>query len=301
MNIITIFCTVVIINYNYRTPRTHKMPYWIRRLCIDILPRILRMERPKKYEREDNIHVTEADRAKQTMMNYIQASRALSIASPMMMNNNSATTSNNHHEEELELKKRHTSKKRHHHHHHRHGKRHQPSSSTDEDDQDNPLSNKEVDLLLTKEAYEAAEDLSFIANHMRSACHYEEVGVQQHSKTKINHRTCLLSRFGMIGSTLPQWSIGFNCSSSSLSLPWERWRSSSTLRTFSVSSINMPFWKIGIQHLVPPVDQAFSERTRWTDLCFSISIQKAAVIDLDVLFSSVYCQCWSTPNICSLT
>ena len=183
MNIITIFCTVVIINYNYRTPRTHKMPYWIRRLCIDILPRILRMERPKKYEREDNIHVTEADRAKQTMMNYIQASRALSIASPMMMHNNSTTTSNmnsnHHHDEELELKKRHTVKKRHHHHHHRHNKRHQQSSSTDDEDQDNHLTSQEVDLLLTKEAYEAAEDLSFIANHMRSACHYEEVGVYE--------------------------------------------------------------------------------------------------------------------------
>jgi nicotinic acetylcholine receptor len=87
MNIITIFCTVVIINYNYRTPRTHKMPYWIRRLCIDILPRILRMERPKKYEKEDNVNITEADRAKQSMLNYLQASRALSIATPAMMNN----------------------------------------------------------------------------------------------------------------------------------------------------------------------------------------------------------------------
>jgi hypothetical protein len=33
----------------------------------------------------------------------------------------------------------------------------------------------QIDFLLTKEAYEAAEDLSFIANQMRSACHYEEV------------------------------------------------------------------------------------------------------------------------------
>lgn len=191
MNIITIFCTVVIINYNYRTPRTHKMPYWIRRLCIDLLPWILRMERPKKYERADNLQMSEADRAKQTMLNYMQASRALSIASPMMLNHNinnmnTTTTTNNllsnPLDPEFELKKRQTPKKKnHHHHHHHHRHRHlklqtnsNPSSSADDDEQQ-PLSNDEIDILLTKEAYEAAEDLSFIANHMRSACYYEEV------------------------------------------------------------------------------------------------------------------------------
>ncbi|CAF1163148.1 unnamed protein product [Adineta steineri] len=182
MNIITIFFTVVIINYNYRTSRTHKMPNWIKHLCIDILPRILRMERPKKYEKEDNIHVTEADRAKQTMLNYMQASRALSIASPpVTINNNSNNSTTNHYDQPLELKKRHSSKKKHqhhHHHHHRHSsKRHQQTmnQSSTTDDEENPLTPQDVDLLLTKEAYEAAEDLSFIANYMRSASHYEEV------------------------------------------------------------------------------------------------------------------------------
>jgi len=186
MNIITIFFTVVIINYNYRTPRTHKMPYWIRRLCIDILPRILRMERPKKYEREDDIHMTEADRAKQTMLSYMQASRALSIASPMVMPNNNNVTTENHLDQALELKKRHNKKKhRHHHHHHHHHHRQtkrmknqenpEQSSCSDDDDDENHATTQNVDLLITKEAYEAAEDLSFIANHMRSACHYEEI------------------------------------------------------------------------------------------------------------------------------
>ncbi|UJR26492.1 hypothetical protein I4U23_007819 [Adineta vaga] len=182
MNIITIFFTVVIINYNYRTSRTHKMPNWIKRLCIDILPQILRMERPKKYEKDDNIHVTEADRAKRTMLNYMQASRALSIASPTAMNNDNATNSNdnnttNHYDQPLELKKRHSSKKKHHHYRHS-SRRHQQSmnqSSTTTDDEEQQLTAEEVDLLLTKEAFEAAEDLSFIANHMRAACHYEEI------------------------------------------------------------------------------------------------------------------------------
>ncbi len=174
MNIITIFCTVVIINYNYRTPRTHKMPYWIRRLCIDILPRILRMERPKKYEKEDNDNITEADRAKQSMLNYLQASRALSIATPAMMsNNNYMKHAANHFDQQLELKNRNLSKKK----HRQSSKRQQHNSnqSSTTDDDDKHLTAEDVDLLLTKEAYEAAEDLSFIANHMRQACHYEEV------------------------------------------------------------------------------------------------------------------------------
>ncbi|CAF3716073.1 unnamed protein product [Rotaria socialis] len=186
MNIITIFFTVVIINYNYRTPRTHKMPNWIRRLCIDILPRILRMERPKKYEKDDSLGTSEADREKQTMLNYIQASRALSIASPIMMNHNDDKNVdvNNHQDEQLELKQRNITKNKHHHHHHHHhhsrhsSKRHHQQNmnqSSTTDDDDNNLTADELDLLLTKEAYEAAEDLSFIANHMRSACHYEGI------------------------------------------------------------------------------------------------------------------------------
>jgi nicotinic acetylcholine receptor len=201
MNITTIFFTVVTINYNYRTPRTHKMPNWIRRLCIDILPRILRMERPKKYEREDNINITEADRAKQTMLNYMQASRALSIASPVTMNNNNTNDTTNHYDQQLELRARHTSKKKHHHHHHHHHHQNRHSSkrqqsnenqSSTTDDEENPITTEELDILLTKEAYEAAEDLSFIANHMRTACRYEEVFFQKKRIEIISYNFCIL-------------------------------------------------------------------------------------------------------------
>jgi hypothetical protein len=43
-------------------------------------------------------------------------------------------------------------------------------SATTNNEEENPL-----DLVLTKEVYEAVEDLGFIANQMRSASHYEEV------------------------------------------------------------------------------------------------------------------------------
>ncbi|CAF3155384.1 unnamed protein product [Rotaria sp. Silwood2] len=127
MNIITIFCTVLIINYNYRTPRTNKMPYWMKRLFIDILPRVLRMERPHKYERENDDEMIEP-----TIVNSIRASRVISITTPIMNSQQSLTTTDN--------------------------------------DEENQL-----DFFLTKEVYEAVEDLSFIANQMRSASHYEEI------------------------------------------------------------------------------------------------------------------------------
>jgi len=129
MNIITIFCTVVIINYNYRTPRTSKMPYWMRRVFIDILPRILRMERPNKYEREKKVNHDENERTQLSTRNHLRTSCVLSIG----------------------------------------------SATNETSDQSVTTDNEEMDILLTKEVYEAAEDLSFIANQMRSACYYEEV------------------------------------------------------------------------------------------------------------------------------
>lgn len=46
MNILAILITVIIINRNYRTPRTHRMPSWVRVIFLNYLPRILFMERP---------------------------------------------------------------------------------------------------------------------------------------------------------------------------------------------------------------------------------------------------------------
>ena len=46
MNIITIVITVIIINWNFKTPRTHRMPSWIRSVFLNLLPRFLLMKRP---------------------------------------------------------------------------------------------------------------------------------------------------------------------------------------------------------------------------------------------------------------
>ena len=54
MNILTILNTVIIINFNHRTPRTHNMPKWIRIIFIEFLPKFLLMTRPKSHNFADN-------------------------------------------------------------------------------------------------------------------------------------------------------------------------------------------------------------------------------------------------------
>ena len=54
MNIFTIFITVIIINWNFRTPRTHRMPRWVRVIFLRYLPRILFMKRPSFAQRFAN-------------------------------------------------------------------------------------------------------------------------------------------------------------------------------------------------------------------------------------------------------
>merc|ERR1719412_1688871 len=48
MNTVSILVTVVIINWNFRGPRTHSMPNWIRVVFLKYLPIFLFMRRPKK-------------------------------------------------------------------------------------------------------------------------------------------------------------------------------------------------------------------------------------------------------------
>jgi nicotinic acetylcholine receptor len=54
MNIITILNTVIIINWNYRTPRTHNMPKWVRIVFINFLPSVLFMKRPEQPDDEND-------------------------------------------------------------------------------------------------------------------------------------------------------------------------------------------------------------------------------------------------------
>lgn len=54
INIFSIIITVVIINWNFRSPRTHRMPKWIRVIFINYLPRVILLKRPRHEYRVDN-------------------------------------------------------------------------------------------------------------------------------------------------------------------------------------------------------------------------------------------------------
>ena len=118
----------------------------MRRLFIDLLPPILRMERPNKYERE-----YKNERKELKLVNSIRASRVISLKSPTTNSQPSLTTE----------------------HHIEH----------------------QLDSLLAKEIYEAAEDISFIANKMRSASEYEEVVLNRKISRYPSHRFLLFLAF----------------------------------------------------------------------------------------------------------
>ncbi|GMS95543.1 hypothetical protein PENTCL1PPCAC_17718 [Pristionchus entomophagus] len=48
LNIITIVITVVVCNIFFRSPITHRLPPWVRRLFLEILPMIMCMQRPPR-------------------------------------------------------------------------------------------------------------------------------------------------------------------------------------------------------------------------------------------------------------
>ena len=75
MNIAAIALTVIVINRNYRTPRTHQMPYWVRVVFLNYLPRILFMERPDHMSRWQpaSDDVSEMDRSQTYRSGYISS------------------------------------------------------------------------------------------------------------------------------------------------------------------------------------------------------------------------------------
>ena len=47
---LSIVVTVIVLNIHFRSPLTHKMPPWVRRVFLQVLPKLLWMRRPKNIE-----------------------------------------------------------------------------------------------------------------------------------------------------------------------------------------------------------------------------------------------------------
>ncbi|CAF0810464.1 unnamed protein product [Rotaria sordida] len=58
LNVLVIVNTVIITNFYYRTPMTHSMPLWLRRIFLHILPRLLWLESPILRERREDYELS---------------------------------------------------------------------------------------------------------------------------------------------------------------------------------------------------------------------------------------------------
>uniref|UniRef100_A0A9J2PJH0 Uncharacterized protein n=1 Tax=Ascaris lumbricoides TaxID=6252 RepID=A0A9J2PJH0_ASCLU len=56
LNVITILVTVIIINVYFRGPTTHRMPKWVRTTFLQVMPKLLCMQRPKQLLRKMAAH-----------------------------------------------------------------------------------------------------------------------------------------------------------------------------------------------------------------------------------------------------
>uniref|UniRef100_A0A3P8YGD1 Cholinergic receptor, nicotinic, alpha 4b n=1 Tax=Esox lucius TaxID=8010 RepID=A0A3P8YGD1_ESOLU len=72
---LSIIITVFVLNVHHRSPRTHGMPQWVRRIFLDLVPRLLFMKRPPAMAKEncrqliEMLHRTSSTTADHTLPN----------------------------------------------------------------------------------------------------------------------------------------------------------------------------------------------------------------------------------------
>lgn len=177
MNTVSILVTVIIINWNFRGPRTHRMPNWIRVMFLRYLPALLFMRRPKKTRLRWMME-----------MSSMNAPPHPSYGSPELPKHMSAKSKM----EVMELSDL----------HHPNCKINRKSSGSGmPDSRDLPgpgvggggrrESESSDSLMLSPEAYKATEAVEFIAEHLRNEDEY--IQVRPHNFYYILYILCALS------------------------------------------------------------------------------------------------------------
>lgn len=179
MNCISILVTVVIINWNFRGPRTHKMPNWIRVVFLKYLPVLLFMKRPKKTRLRWMM-----DMPGLHYQHYHSSHQPPQGGSPELKQYNLKSKIELMELADLAGQQAQHLPLAHHPNCTKAGQQTQRKTSLErlERERDALRDNESIDMLyLTPEAYRAAEAIEFIAEHLRSEDEYIQVSTSSHS------------------------------------------------------------------------------------------------------------------------
>ena len=83
----SICVTVVVLNVHFRSPQTHTMAPWVRRVFIHILPRLLVMRRPGQSNKKDGHHTAAAAAVMAATAKESAGFDDLAVSQPMLHNN----------------------------------------------------------------------------------------------------------------------------------------------------------------------------------------------------------------------
>lgn len=171
MNILTILVTVVIINWNFRTPRTHRMAKWVRVVFLNYLPKMLFMKRPNHNDRW-------------VKKNYSKVNNPSATSNPANNYNQVRQFQVNARSDIVELSDMH----HHSHMHHTSGQNqiysqvlnqqqhHQPNCTSHKTNYVKPENESaESTFHMTPETHKAIEAVRFIAAHLKNEDDYAEI------------------------------------------------------------------------------------------------------------------------------
>ena len=185
MNTVSILVTVVIINWNFRGPRTHRMPTWIRVVFLKYLPMIMLMKRPKKTRLRWMMEPPVGGYGSYTGFApppVTSTSSVMSPPTPAPPPPPPVAYAGHGNLEVMELADLHhpdCKMSRQNSEHHRDLCERDRDDGSDVDEEERPSERAETvrnnTILLTPEAYKATEAVEFIAEHLRNEDEYTQV------------------------------------------------------------------------------------------------------------------------------
>ena len=165
MNIFTILITVIIINWNFRTPRTHRMANWVRVLFLNYLPRVLLMKRPHHAERCSKKSFTHSNMQAERLA---RDGTATNVSANVDTRGFSSTGVGAHaHTDLMELSDM----------HHPNCRMNRNTTNKDHYEGQNQNSTRESIFHMTPETHKAVEAVRFIAAHLKNEDDYAEVSL----------------------------------------------------------------------------------------------------------------------------